>query len=263
MESNILFIVEGNNTEWNFFKRLSESFSLNYEIYCLGTNIYTLYKKMKEIEFNGNVKDILAEIHPEKKAILSKRFAFTYLIFDCDAHHPKIGDTRTIDEIISNNFLKLKEMAEYFIDETDPTIGKLYINYPMMESYRDCDDFFDNNYENAVVSISGMRNYKTAVSKRKLCRIHLDKYSKQNFESLILQNIYKLNKLANGTWEKPSYKKYVSSSEVGFVLDKEKGLTRKEKIISVLNTSLFMLVDFFGNKDGFYDSLEMTQKGIR
>ncbi len=32
-------------------------------------------------------------------------------------------------------------MTEYFVDETDPTIGKLYINYPMMESYRDCDEF--------------------------------------------------------------------------------------------------------------------------
>ena len=255
MESNILFIVEGNNTEWNFFNRLAVSFSLKYEIYCLGANIYSLYKRMKEIDFNGNVKDILLEMHPEQQAILSKRFAFTYLIFDCDAHHPKKDDKRSIEEIISDNFIKLKEMSEYFIDETDPTIGKLYINYPMMESYRDCDDFFDDDYANTVIAISDIVNYKTVVSKRKLCRIHLDKYSKQNFELLILQNIYKLNNMFNEVWKKPNYKEYISISEVGFILDKEKNITEKEKVVSVLNTSLFMLVDFFGNKNGFYDSL--------
>ncbi len=37
-------------------------------------------------------------------------------------------------------------MVNYFVDETDPSIGKLYINYPMMESYRDCDTFFEEDY---------------------------------------------------------------------------------------------------------------------
>lgn len=30
-------------------------------------NIYSLYKKLKEIDFNGDLKDMLIEMHPDKK----------------------------------------------------------------------------------------------------------------------------------------------------------------------------------------------------
>lgn len=130
MESNILIIVEGSKTEPNFFNRLSNVFGLKFDIYCLETNIYSLYKKMKEINFNGDIKDILSEIHPDKKEMLSKKFAYTYLIFDCDAHHSRKNESRTQEEIVLDNLAKLSEMAKYFVDETDPSIGKLYINYP-------------------------------------------------------------------------------------------------------------------------------------
>lgn len=137
MDVNILIIVEGSKTEPNFFNRLSDVFGLKFDIYCLETNIYSLYKKMKEIDFNGDIKDVLSEIHQDKKEMLSKKFAYTYLIFDCDAHHSRKNESRTQEEIVLDNLAKLSEMAKYFIDETDPSKGKLYINYPMMESYRD------------------------------------------------------------------------------------------------------------------------------
>ena len=70
MESNILIIVEGSKTEPNLFNRLSDVFGLKFDIYCLETNIYSLYKKMKEIDFNGDIKDVLSEIHPNKKEML-------------------------------------------------------------------------------------------------------------------------------------------------------------------------------------------------
>lgn len=89
MESNILIVVEGAKTEPAFFKRLLHIFGLNFQIYCLGTNIYTLYRRMKEIEFNGDLKSILIELHPDQRELLSKKFAYTYLVFDCDVHHPK------------------------------------------------------------------------------------------------------------------------------------------------------------------------------
>lgn len=63
MDVNILIIVEGSKTEPNFFNRLSDVFGLKFDIYCLETNIYSLYKKMKEIDFNGDIKDVLSEIH--------------------------------------------------------------------------------------------------------------------------------------------------------------------------------------------------------
>lgn len=41
--------------------------------------------------------------------------------FDLEAHHPGF----TVE--------KIKEMASYFVELSD--IGKLYINYPMVESF--------------------------------------------------------------------------------------------------------------------------------
>lgn len=257
MENNILFIVEGGKTEPEFFNCLGQAFSLKYEIYCVGTNIYSLYKKMKEIDFNGDVKDVLKEMHPEKREILSKRFAFTYLIFDCDAHHSLKHDDRNIYDIVISNLDKIKEMSEYFVDETDPTIGRLYINYPMMESYRDCNDFFDDHYEDNMISIKEIVGYKRIVADRKLCRIHLDKYTRENFKLLILQNVFKLNKIINGKWIKPSFKDFTIISTMATILKKEKIYIENEKVMPVLNTSLFVLIDFFGNKNGFYDSLSI------
>ena len=255
MESNILFIVEGSKCEPNFFEQLAKMFDLKFEIYCLETNIYFLYKKMKEIDFNGDIKDILLEIHPEKQDILSKKFAYTYLIFDCDAHHSEKNEKLEIEKIILNKLDKLNEMSQYFVDETDPSIGKLYINYPMMESYRDCDDFFEEKYSLAQISINEIPYYKSRVALKKLCNKHINKYTKINFLLLILQNLYKLNYILSKSWQKPTYIEYLQYSNSTNILSQERNLVLKEKIISILNTSLFMITDYFGNKNKFYDNL--------
>lgn len=257
MESNVLIIVEGLKTEPNFFNSLAKVFGLNFEIYCLETNIYSLYKKMKEIDFNGDIKDILSEIHPEKKEMLSKKFAYTYLVFDCDAHHAGENEFRTQEEIVFANLDKLSEMANYFIDETDPSIGKLYINYPMMESYRDCDNYFENEYASAIISILKLSSYKNHVAKKKLCSKHIDKYTKEQFSLLILQNLYKLNLICGHKWKKPNYKEYLEFSNSANILSKERTLAIKDNVLSVINTSLFMITDYFGNRNGFYEGLNL------
>ena len=259
MESNILIIVEGSKTEPNFFNRLSDVFGLKFDIYCLETNIYSLYKKMKEIDFNGDIKDVLSEIHPNKREMLSKKFAYTYLIFDCDAHHARENETRTQEEIVFTNLDKLSEMANYFVDETDPSIGKLYINYPMMESYRDCDDYFENEYASAIVSISKLSSYKNHVAKKKLCSKHIDKYTKEQFSLLILQNLYKLNLICVQKWNKPNYKEYSSYSNSANILSEERKLATKDKVLYVINTSLFMITDYFGNRNGFYEGVNLLK----
>ena len=72
---NVLIIVEGGKSEPRFFSRLAEVFSLNLKIYCLKTSIYSLYKKMKEIDFNCDIKSILAEIHPKRKSLPVKKIS--------------------------------------------------------------------------------------------------------------------------------------------------------------------------------------------
>lgn len=189
--------------------------------------------------------------------MLSKKFAYTYLIFDCDAHHSRKNESRTQEEIVLDNLAKLSEMAKYFVDETDPSIGKLYINYPMMESYRDCDTFFEDDYASAKVSIEELSTYKNRVAKKKLSSIHVDKYTKEQFSLLILQNLYKLNIIHRKIWDKPDYDTYLKCSDSECILSEEKNLIVNEKFLSVINTSLFMITDFYGNRNGFYDGLKL------
>lgn len=127
---NILLIVEGRKTEPKFFKQIRQKFDIDYKIYCLGTNIYTLYRKIKELDFNCDIKDVLEDLHPEQAQILNNKFAYTYLIFDCDAHHPKKEESREIKQIVIDNFDKIRDLLLYFNDETEPSKGKLYINLP-------------------------------------------------------------------------------------------------------------------------------------
>ena len=255
MPGNILIIVEGQKTEPTFFKRLASVFGLKFEIYCLETNIYSLYSKMKKDDFNVDVKDALLEMHPERRDILSKKFAFTYLIFDCDAHHSRKDEKRTIDDIFRDNLRKLDEMARHFTDETDPSIGKLYINYPMMESFRHCDSFFDPKYEKAEVGIETLSSYKREMNKKKLCREHVNKFERHHFASLIVQNLFKLNKIFEGKWDMPSYSNYLTYSKTEELLAKESSLIEWERKISVINSSLFLVTDYYGNEKGFYDNL--------
>ena len=58
-EVNVLIVVEGKRAEPNFFNQIKRVYNLNFNIYCLETNIYRLYREMKKLDFNGNLKDVL------------------------------------------------------------------------------------------------------------------------------------------------------------------------------------------------------------
>lgn len=257
----VLLIVEGEDLEPGFFKRLTAAYGVNMEIYIVGTNIYALYKKMKEYNFLCNIKDVLPEVGKDlegKAEILAGNFAYTYLVFDFDAHHKtpiERAQDIEIDTIVQNNIAKLSELAEYFVDETDPSIGKLYINYPMMESFRDCDSFFDPSYRNRDTSIDDLRRYKSIAGQRRLSGIALDKYSRENFSDLTRMNVYKLNSMMTACWDAPTYQQYLEMAECKNILDNQISKVGNERKVSVLNTALFILVDYYGNQRGFFDSI--------
>ena len=226
------------------------------------SNIYNLYQAMERIEFNGDLRDVLAALPCMKdqdlKALQETRFAYTYLVFDCDAQHT-IDETkdksRSIDAIVRENFQRLMKMAAYFTNETDPSIGKLYVNYPMMESYRDCEDFFDEDYRNAQVCIDDIGQYKAITGQKKLANVRVDKFSRENFSDLLRMNIYKLNSVLGSRWENLPYMEYRILSEQKKIVIYQEELTARTRNITVLNTTLFLLADYYGNRDRFYDAI--------
>lgn len=252
IEPKALVIVEGKDLESSFFKRLFRLFKIKNRIYKVETNIYALYKRMETYDFDVDIKKVLLEMHPEHKKLLNHNFAYTYLVFDCDVHHTEYHDARPYSQIINDNFDRLKKMISYFDNETDPTVGKMYINYPMMESFRFCDCYFDENYKDCYINLEEFKGFKSKASKKKLSSKHLDKITKRELTSLILLNVFKLNYLMTNNWSKLTYLEYLQLSDGKKVLLRQDVLKNKTNKIAILNTSLFLIIDYFGDSEGFY-----------
>lgn len=144
----ILFIFEGKDdkTYYESIKRLFFPEKFDTFICTYNSNIYSLYTKLKQHDtLNGmlevNTVSVFKEILLEKgdetlKNIREDEVSEIYLFFDYDFQE----DSRTLQE---NNRI-LSEMLKYFTDETEK--GKLYINYPMVESLRYTKKLPDNDY---------------------------------------------------------------------------------------------------------------------
>lgn len=251
----VLVVVEGLKSEVDLFQRIANVYGLNISFYCLGTNIYLLYKRLKEYGFSADLKKVLCEIHPEYQEILQYKFAYTYLVFDLDPHHPKKVETRSLTEVVEDNLSKIEEMVLFFNNETDPTIGKLYINYPMLESFRDCNSTFDPDYQTNVIKIEDVSNYKSIVAKKRMASKHLTDYSKGDFDALTKMNNYKLSEINSLGWKALSYSQYCELSEGSRIFAIQRESIVHKKVIEVINTSLFFILDYYGDKDGIYDSI--------
>ncbi len=252
-----LAIVEGVRTDAFLMECLAKACGMDMDVYPVGGNVYAIYQYLKREGFDANVKDVAAELSHDSrdKAVLQNDFADTFLVFDCDPHHTDNREDAKAEQmgILIRNLNRVREMAEHFNDSTDPTKGKLFVNYPMVESFRDCDDFFDSAYEKTSVAIDQIASYKQRVSARKLCRLHPNAFTQEQFESLCRMNVFKLASVNGWGFQGIGYPRFLDASEPASVAAVEAEISLSTGLMPVLNTSLFLPLDYFGNKDGYYD----------
>ena len=183
MKSKILLIVEGEYTEPKILG--SESHGLlslmgaNYEIVPFANPIYELYEAYE----NGEYDDLVSYLRLEKglkidsKTLSKNAFSAIYLIFDYEPHYQKYSDEA------------IKKLLKLFNNETE--LGKLYINYPMVEAYYHLESLPDINYNTRTVNLNNFngRSYKKQVNKcsclkknritkKDLCYIIMHNYNK-------------------------------------------------------------------------------------
>ena len=127
-----------------------------------------------------------------------------------------------------------------------------------MESFKDCDSFEDDGYLAREVDLSDIKQYKEIVGRRKMANKRIDGYSKSDFTMLTRQNVKKLGKIREVVDESMDYETYIQESNQSNVLQREIEFISSLRKIAVLNTSVFFALDYYGNKDGFYDD---TMKG--
>jgi len=256
----ILLIVEGPG-ENDFFRRYLEHFRVNAEIVTYKTNIYKLYERLKEDDFDTTICGLLEEADPDNP-VLHQKFIATYLIYDADFQHCDKGENRLdIHARMDKNLPRLREMAAYFNEETDDSRGKLFVNYPMMESYRDCDSFFEAAYANRFVVFkelmksNGYYGYKSLVARRKVSGRTVDQLTTKDMVDIVRCAACKLSFLAGKDWKFPDYVLFREAIDPQTLLSYEERFFAEERL-SVINSSVLLVLDYKGNKDSFYDSMQ-------
>ena len=229
----ILVLVEGERTDVALMEHLLSIYNIdaNYKIVSYRTNIYTLYKEMFS-ENDPSAFDILQilkerEPSPDRKSIFDEFYSDILLIFDLEPQAPDFVPD------------KIQRMAEYFVESSD--MGKLYLNYPMVEAFYHMSSIPDlqfNNYYAALQELE-MHEYKARVNREN--RNHdYRKFAvtKEECNIVIRQHIDKARKL---TGNEP----YDDSlPEQTKILVTQLKLLSDEKKIAVLSTCGFFIPEY-------------------
>lgn len=235
-ESRILVLVEGAKTDFRLMERLLHIYGIdnNHKVVSYNTNIYVLYQEMFEDGDPSSI-DILQLLKEKerdsvKKEILNARYSDIILIFDLDPQDPQFsGD-------------KVFEMMEFFTESSD--MGKLYINYPMVEAFYHMKSIPDEKYNDYTVSLSELsqRTYKQRVNLEN--RNHdYSKFaiSREECNIVIRQNI---DKAWNISKMEKDHEEEILPPELVEVLKNQLSKLDVEKVISVLCTCAFYIVDY-------------------
>lgn len=255
----ILFIFEGNRREPLLFDSIQRLFFPRYTdtIVCsFGNNIYELYRQMNELGGDGDVVSILREKYngkednPFKDIETSSDFAEIYLFFDYDFHN----ENYPLDKLNE----QLGKMLELFDNETDS--GKLYINYPMVESIRYTKQLPDKDFWTYTLSRDECRDFKRLAgdfsaygnldficipSHREPTKNEINK-AKDNWYFLKEQNVCKANYICSGLNRIPDNPDCISQNKV-FNGQKVRYVNSDVPKVSILNAFPLFLYEYFGH----------------
>lgn len=144
MAAKILLVVEGQTAEPRILGSnthgLLSLIGADYEIFQFSCAIYELYEDYKKGLYNNLVAYLRAEKGLQlPSGVLSKNaFSAVYLFFDFEPQYQKYSDK------------DIHDLQEIFNDETD--LGKLYINYPMVEAFYHFNSLPDPDFAARTVS---------------------------------------------------------------------------------------------------------------
>lgn len=238
--NKVLFIVEGDSDEVKFLKNMLEKCfaQQNFQIYSYKTNIHVLaqvlYNDYPDFEDDEiDIKLVLrsSEQNEYKREILSQEYRDVFLIFDFDPQH----DTPHFDTV--------RRMLSFFSDSTDR--GKLFINYPMMQSFKHFCVLPDDTFAYRKVNREQISHYKELVGNESQFT-DITKYSYITFVSLAVHHLRKANYLLTGQYTLPDLDTYFSWSSLS-LYDLQYAMLVDSGEVYVLNTSMFMLMDFAPN----------------
>lgn len=237
------FIVEGEARKPLIINNISKVFfaHANFKIITLpaGQNIYMLWKKIKEDDFDTDIIEVLREEHEELKEQLEglrrDDFSEVYLFFDYDGHQNNLSEEDNSDV--------LKQMLLSFDNETEN--GKLYISYPMVEALRDFEEGKCGRTGQCFITIAEIGNYKFTSAEHSFYSSFKD-YDITVWKSLIEVFAMRISCLMDSDNIIPyeQYRKEVSPSVIYQMEKKE----LQRQMVFVLSAFPEFLLDYFGIK---------------
>ncbi|MGM9803139.1 MAG: hypothetical protein ACI308_03080 [Muribaculaceae bacterium] len=253
----ILFVFEGIDREPKVYKTLERLYfpKENDNIICsFGNNIYDLYNKMMEYDGDGDIVSIMRERLSERgdltlENIRSTDVSEVFLFFDYDFQNSQLS----LDEINR----RVGVMLQMFDDETGN--GKLYINYPMVESICYTKELPDEDYCNYAVTRSQCRDFKCLArefsyydsfdhilfkagekpTKEKYLKI------KENWDYLKMMNVGKANLLVKGVYDIPKNKCVIN--QLSLFNSQLKFYVVNNESVAVLNSFPIFIYDYLKN----------------
>lgn len=236
-KSKILVLVEGKKTDYRLMEHLLQIYGISdsHEIVSYNTNIYTLYHEMFQDGDPASV-DILQclkehERDPEKKKLFDERYSDILLIFDLDPQ-----DTSFSAE-------KIMEMITFFVESSD--MGKLYLNYPMVEAFYHMKSIPDEEYNGYTASMDELRlhKYKERVNRENRNHDHAKfAVTKDECNTVIRQNIEKAWLLAETGRLVDGITQLLPDS--ADVLRAQLKNMEEHQLVSVLCTCVFYIADY-------------------
>ena len=239
VSKKILFITEGPVDELHLMKSICKDLCLKpgeFEFYSYKTDFHQFARLMlpDDKSIDDDIDVLLALRANEKdlkmREILSYKYTDIYIIFDFDPH------------TVSPEFEKIKQLASYFTDSSD--MGRLFINYPMMQSYRHLKSLPDTDYENRAVTIEQIRRYKDLVSHEGFSElIQSHTYNHVQLYEIAYHNYCKREKILGRKYTMPDVSTYDIAEDVK-LLDLQLLELREAGQCKVLNTSSLIYLDY-------------------
>lgn len=246
----ILFVFEGKRREPMLFESIEHLFFSQPQenIVCsFGNNIYELYRQMRQLGEGADIVGVMKETGNLDVSEDMSEFSDVFLFFDLDIHNQ--------NQSIEESKRQLREMLEYFDNETEN--GKLFVNYPMIESIYHTETLPDDRFAEYSVRIDKCGDYKRiardfgpyanldhlCVTERNLERDEIVRRIKTNWLHLINMNVSKAGMLCDTSTNEMIPKEGIAQSII-FHNQNEKHITPNNEI-AILNGFPLFLYDYF------------------
>ena len=238
--SKILFIYEGAKKEKKFCKFIIDRYfdvdKNEKDFFAYKANIYSLYDELTK-DYGLDTVELVRGIARKNgdrdsyDKLTNNNFTEIYLIFDFDPQASQYNKN------------KLLEMVNYFDNETEN--GKLYINYPMMESFNHFITIPDLNYNSYKVSVDECQKYKRYIDKVSKVK-YFGSISESVLDVIVAQNIDKYEYISKKNIN--TYDLYLGCFSQEKLLKLQILNMEKSNDIYVFNTSVFWGIDYYGIK---------------